>query len=142
MIIRNGNYTLYQGQELIIIESRDEVPTRDTEKMVSICYSCQANVALEGFIKHPYEVLFCKGVYVSELRNAFFLQTYGHYNGHTVKVFSIKNNETMVYITTIDKDVASKYSFFDMQGHFGKDVVLTELGNFWEEKTESTFATL
>lgn len=139
MVIRTGNYTLYNGLELQLFEDRSEVPIRGDEQQYHICYQPDLNLAVIGFEKHPFEDLFCKSTVREELNNAFFVQTYGLYKGVEIKVFAYRPDPQKAYITTEDKTAFAECLFVDMGSHLGKEIAIKELERIWEERTPSQF---
>jgi hypothetical protein len=139
MVIRMGNYTLYNGLELQLFEGRSEVPVQEGEQQYYICYRADLNLGIIGFEKHPFEDLFCKSTARKELNNAFFVQTYGLYKGVEVKVFAYKPAPQKAYIATEDKTAFAECLFVDMGSHLGKDIDIKELERIWEKRTPSQF---
>jgi hypothetical protein len=134
ILLGANNYTLHEDKICLILDQRSESPLTDAEKTVSICIDCEK----EGFVKHPFENLYCKSVYLSELSNAFFSQTYAIYGDIRVKVYGNTKNPDLVFITTIDRVKAEPQSFVDMGTYYGKDVGIAELDKLWEEYSPSS----
>ncbi len=138
MIIRWGNYTVYKGAELSLKELRKEAPVPDADIQYCICYRKEERPGqLTGFSNLFSEDEYCKVVALSELGNAFWVSTFGSYNGNIVKVFEYKPDPEQVYVTTEDPQVAIANDFLDMGDHYGKDISLKELEKLWEERTNS-----
>lgn len=139
MIIRTGNYTIYNGIEMQLFYNRSEVPVPADKQQYSVCYNAALNLSIDGFQKHPFEDIRCKVIRRNELANGFFVQTYGLYKKIVVKVFEYRPDPSRVYITTDNMTVIDQYSFLDMGDHCGKDVGIKELERMWEERTPSQF---
>jgi len=136
---RAGNYTFFNHKTCKLYEQRHESHLAKEEMQFSICYDISQQYGFENFHKHPFEEMLCKNFYAGEILNAFFVQTYGLYEGIKVKVFEYKPNPNLIYITTEDKIAFEKHSFCDMTGHYGKDIKITDLEKLWEERSPSEY---
>lgn len=139
MIIRTGNYTLYNGVKLQLFEERYEGPIPEDEKLYNMCYNATGNLQLVGFELHPFEELYCKRALTKDIDNAFFVQTFGLYKRIKVKVFNYKPDSGSVYITTEEKIALDMYSFLDQGNFYGKDIKVEELEKIWEERKVSQY---
>ena len=136
MNVRTGNYTNYLGYECQLFEVRTEVPTLETDKQFSICYSSAENIKLDGLQKHAYADLFCKTVGYSDLKNAYTVKTFGMYKGVIVQVFGKRlENVNIVEVCTDNNYAFKKLDFLKLEeSWYIKDVNIDEISEIWEER--------
>ncbi|MFO0321357.1 MAG: hypothetical protein ACK504_02905 [Bacteroidota bacterium] len=138
---RAGNYTIYDGYILSIIEDRYELPIKKEEKTYTICYLSIHNYNLEKFKKHCNEDKFCKNISRNEIKNAFYSQTFGLYENVRVKVFEYKNNRERLYtIATSDSLDGEKLNMIEVNvSWYVKTIKLSDLTKLWEERSSSQY---
>jgi hypothetical protein len=142
MKIRNGNYTIYNENDLKIFESRSETLISDEEKIYSICYESNYDLKNEGFEKYPSENMFCKGVYLKELANAYQVKTMGLFNGFIFQIFNVTYTiDNIVRIGTNKRNEfnSATNTVEENKNWYIYDIKISELEKLWEERTPTEY---
>ncbi len=133
MTIRNGLYTEYNNEDLLLFTIRSEVPKKKDDQLYRICYDGMQEPNPRGFFLDPLSGLLCMTVKANEISNAFSIQTYGRLGEMIVKVFKYKSEPGSLFITSTEGKAEDECLFSNMGDYYAKVVMPEQLIEIWEE---------
>jgi hypothetical protein len=129
--MRNGIYTFYNGFHL-------EVNTIRDDDRIILNYNDE-NCPFDYFIKSDQsENCYYLIIDLKELKNAYYVKTFGIFNGFSFQIFNVKyTSENIIRIGTNERD---KFVLATGLNEIGKDwyiydIRISELTKIWEERT-------
>ncbi len=141
MNLNTGTYTVYRTYHLLINEERTEVPISEHEKKFMISSNFNGECPFEDFKKLAYENVFCKSVFLNDLKNAYSVKTFGTYKNQKVQVFELQIGIVgMISIATRDAKVGASLKMIEVNvSWFMIDLHISELDKLWEERSFSEY---
>lgn len=125
-MIRFGTYTVFEGQELRLVERVDHF------RLVFEGPICPS----DKFVKYAANVYYLDVPKV-EVTNSFFIRTYGTYRGFRFDINQLNDSDKIGIVTDSKEAYDSLHLEFRDRGVYQKDVELKELESLWEEYSQT-----
>ncbi|EZH75211.1 hypothetical protein ATO12_00095 [Aquimarina atlantica] len=141
MIIRQGEYTNYNGYEIRFHEVRHEAPIPFTHFI--LLYENEKECPIDEFEKSIHGG-FIKIIKKEMLKNAFGIVTKALYRGAVFETYHYFEDIKSVSLKTYDKEIGEKLPFvklIDSSGiaYYSGEVKLSEIEKIWEIRTKSKY---
>lgn len=144
MNIRNGTYTLINNIEMALTEYYGHgLDPEIASKHRILSYSGKLG-ELRGFELFPEADEYRMDVLVTDLNNAFKVNTIAKYKGKIFRVDSIVGNGEILHLATSDLKLGKEMGFYELHDIYGKpyylgEVNIRDIENIWEERTRSEY---
>jgi hypothetical protein len=130
----------YEGHQLKLVESRIEVPVSAKQKTYQLWYEEGSNCPYEDFEKSVHNNGFFKTIGIDQIKNAFWIRTFGLYKKFQIEVFPSKKRN-QIQIATRNKMTASELGLNKLGEHwYKKEVDYSRLELVWEESIKIVYS--
>lgn len=135
MNFRFGEYTLYDGHIVSITDYYGHGLSSEYENLKNL----RSPNKINGF-KQGEDNVYSIEVKLSDLNNAFRIDTFGVYHNNEVLVFNVPYDKNLIRIQSDTRNIIpDAFESIDEHGkpYFMKDVLFKEIDYFFEKRTES-----
>jgi hypothetical protein len=143
MEIRIGNYTNYEGLEIQFYEDLYEHPLPN-ELRITLSYPISNSEAKEGFFKNEKSGVYTKKAVLSELSNAFNIQTKAIYMGENFLIHPYFGDSNYLHLRTKNKEIANNLGFVELfdgnsNPYYLGEIKVGEVEKIWEERKHTEY---